>query len=260
MATIEETVEVTPQEPTQQGTPEDLGQLREQLNTLRGQVEEKDKQYKTLQGTHSKTVEEARAQKAITETLARLDSRLDDLEVNQAVTLDTLSKVGTLGYGEAPVEPQAKESALTQLQAKREEKKRNDEIAKLQGEAQQAQANAFWESCREAGLDTNDPVIHKALFEGAATPLDSMKRIPRLVKEQLSHKEAEEHRLRQERAKAEARKKVEESGEDVFPTPISGESTPSEQAFREARMAYIKNPSNQAKAEHFFRLESERRT
>ena len=103
-------------------------------------------------------------------------------------------------------------------------------------------------------------MVHKALFEGAATPLDSMKRIPRLVKEQLSHKEAEQNRLSAERAKTQDRRKVEESGEDVFPTPIAGESTPSEKAYREAQMAYIKNPSNQAKAAHFFTLKRERGT
>lgn len=217
--------EGTPSEgtPEVQGTQE-LDQIRAELEQARSQLEERDKQYKTLQKTHSKTAEEARTAKVLADTISRLNERIDDLELNQAVTLDELRLGRNQEYLEGD-QRQVAQSAQERLKAERETRKQKAEMERLQQESFNNQVKAFGEALAEAGLSLDDPETKDALVKGADSPLESMKRIPAYLKKvDKAQKEAEAKRLAEE-AKAKERQEAAEKGETVFPGQ-SGHTAP----------------------------------
>ena len=183
-------------------------ELQKQVEARQQQSEKALTDYKNLQATHQKAIEEGRITQGLATQLERMETRFEDLEMNQAILLD---KIATTNSFEEP--QQAVQSAQATL---------IEERAKRQKEAdEQKQFNQalelFNETAKANGIDVKDPDFIAAVVKTSTGPAEALSKIVPYAEKQKADKQAEAERKAKEEEEAvkqeEEIKAAETSGE-----------------------------------------------
>lgn len=192
--------------------------LMEEVSKYKGEAEKYKTDYTNFQKTHQKAIEEGRITKSVEDMMNSLQSRFDELEMNQAILLDRPTQMTEYDLGTQP-----KDVNVDKLRQERDQRQRKE----TEADNMQKGINAFMKGIKLAGLDWEDPEIKKD-FALYPTPWEALDALPEYVAKITDQKQLEvdaTQKQKEEIAQKEAERKVAEQNGELDQPALAGNTS-----------------------------------